>query len=133
MSTDPRPVPVTTTDGLRHRLVPVLLDALVVVVFAAVGRREHDSGDPLAGVLETAWPFLVGAGVGHLLVGLALRRAHAGLVGGALVWACTVAVGMVLRQVVDQGTAFAFVLVATGFTGALMLGWRILARGLRRG
>jgi Protein of unknown function (DUF3054) len=39
-----------------------------------------------------------------------------------------VAVGMVLRVVSGQGTAFAFVVVALCFLGAGMVGWRLLAR-----
>ncbi len=125
----------TPTADRARPLSPVvvgLLDALVVLVFAAVGRREHDSGHPVAGVLETAWPFLVGALLGHLLALAVLRRSTASLLSGAVVWALTVPVGMVLRQLTDQGTAFAFVLVATGFTGFFLLGWRALALVARR-
>jgi Protein of unknown function (DUF3054) len=41
----------------------------------------------------------------------------------------TVALGMVLRKFVfDDGTATAFVIVATVFTGAVLNGWRLAAR-----
>jgi hypothetical protein len=43
-------------------------------------------------------------------------------------WLGTVAVGMVLRVVSGQGTAFAFVLVALGFLGLFLLGWRLVVR-----
>ena len=39
---------------------------------------------------------------------------------------------MALRVVAGQGTAFAFVLVAFGFLGATMIGWRLLGIALGR-
>ena len=47
-------------------------------------------------------------------------------------WLGAVALGMVLRVVSGQGTAFAFIVVALAFLGLFLLGWRMLA-GLRRG
>jgi hypothetical protein len=44
-----------------------------------------------------------------------------------MVWGYTVVMGMVLRNVVfNRGTALAFIIVATVFLGATMLGWRAL-------
>ena len=121
-----------TTPVVRAVPLPLvlLLDAVVLLVFAGVGRREHDSGNPVLGVFDTAWPFLVGAVVGHVIV-LALRRHPATLVAGAVVWAVTIVVGMLLRQATDQGTAFSFIVVASCFTGFFLLGWRLVARLLR--
>jgi RsiW-degrading membrane proteinase PrsW (M82 family) len=47
-----------------------------------------------------------------------------------VVWGYTVVMGMVLRNYLfDRGTAPAFIIVATLFLGATMLGWRaVLAR-----
>jgi hypothetical protein len=39
---------------------------------------------------------------------------------------------MILRVIVGQGTAFAFVLVALGFLGAFMIGGRVLLVGTKR-
>jgi hypothetical protein len=47
---------------------------------------------------------------------------------GAAAWLGTVAVGMVLRVLAGQGTAFAFIIVALAFLGLFLLGWRLLAR-----
>lgn len=45
----------------------------------------------------------------------------------------TVLVGMLLRRWVwDDGTATTFIMVTTGFLVAGMLGWRIIASGIRR-
>lgn len=111
---------------MRRPLV-VVLDVVVVVVFAVLGRRSHEEGGGLVGVADTAWPFLVGLLLGHLAVrGSATWRA------GLVVWVCTVAGGMVLRQLTGDGTALSFVLVATGFLGAGLVGWRLVARAFRR-
>lgn len=108
--------------GVRRVLV-LVLDVVVVVVFAALGRRTHEEGGALAGVADTAWPFLVGLLVGHVVV-----RGSVTLRAGVVVWVATVAVGMVLRQLTGDGTALAFVLVATAFLGAAMLGGRLALR-----
>ena len=42
-------------------------DVVCVVVFCTIGRRSHAEGLTVAGIAETAWPFLAGTGVGWLL------------------------------------------------------------------
>lgn len=116
----------------RRRWVALVLDALLVVVFAALGARTHHDGALTPGaVAEVAWPFLAGLALAHVLLA-ARHRAPAVLLSGIAVWATTVVVGMVLRQLTGDGTALAFVLVATGFTLATLLGWRLLALVVRR-
>ena len=46
-----------------HRRVALLVggDAAALLLFVAVGRGSHAELDGLAGVLDTAWPFLLGA------------------------------------------------------------------------
>lgn len=99
------------------------LDALAVVVFVAVGRRNHDEGSALGGIAETALPFLIGLAVAWL-VARAWRRPGS-ILTGLIVWPVTVLVGMVARRTVfDDGTAASFVVVTTLFLGACFLGWR---------
>jgi hypothetical protein len=77
----------------------------------------------LLGLLETAWPFLVGL----LLVwgwGLVWRRPASLLRSGVPVWIGTLVLGMGLRLLSGQGTAPAFVLVAAITLGVFLLGWR---------
>ena len=110
-------------------------DIAAVLVFTALGRRNHHDGVTLAGMAETSWPFLVGAVAGWL-VSRGWRRPTA-IRTGTTVWLCTVAFGMLLRRVTSAGTALSFVLVATVVTGSLILGWRaalalVRARGRRR-
>ena len=121
-----------STPATRPARTPALgwalaLDAVVLLVFAAVGRRSHDEGNPVLGAIDTAWPFLVGAGLMHLLVLLGLKRAAASLPAGVVVWIGTVVIGMLLRQATGDGTAPSFIVVATCFTGFFLLGWRAVA------
>ena len=113
--------------------VAIVLDLFLTVVFAAIGRRNHGESSALVGVAHTAWPFLVGVLVGWALLAVA-RRTHAGasLSSGCVVWLSTVIVGMILRQLTGSGTALPFIIVATLFTGAVMLGWRAIALVARR-
>ncbi|WP_181312572.1 DUF3054 domain-containing protein [Nocardioides campestrisoli] len=110
--------------------LPILLDFVAVLIFAALGRRSHEGDDGLLAVVDIAWPFLVGALVGHLLLRAvpALRRlSPARLPAGLVVWPSTVVLGMVLRQLTGDGTAWSFVAVATGVLGVAMLAWRQIA------
>lgn len=112
------------------RLVPAVLDVLLVLVFAAVGRRSHAEGLDLAGLARTALPFLVGAAAGWLLASIVLSSGPRTLAFGAVVVAATVVVGMVLRAVAAQGVATSFVIVASVVLTVFLLGWRLLARFL---
>jgi Protein of unknown function (DUF3054) len=106
-------------------------DLLAVLVFVAIGRSVHDHGVNAVGLVSTAWPFVVGLVVGWLAVAAAGRDGTS-ISGGIVAAVSTVAIGMFLRVVTGQGTAFAFILVALGFLGALLLGWRAALGGLRR-
>jgi len=103
-----------------------LADLCCVLVFVVIGRANHHAGGGLAGLADTAWPFLTGA-VAGMLVTRAWRRPAALVPTGVGVWLCTVAIGMLLRVVSGQGTAFAFILVALAFLGLFQLGWRVAA------
>lgn len=110
----------------------LVADVAAVLAFALAGRRSHDEGAALAGVVRTALPFAGGVAAGWL----ASRawRAPAALATGLVVWVAAVAVGMVLRVVfTDGGAPGTFVAVATVALGVLLLGWRVAARSLARG
>ena len=104
-----------------------LADLCCVLVFVVIGRANHHAGGGLAGLAETAWPFLTGA-VAGMLVTRAWRRPTALVPAGVGVWLGTVVLGMFLRVVSGQGTAFAFILVALAFLGLFQLGWRVAVR-----
>jgi FtsH-binding integral membrane protein len=106
-----------------------------VLLFVAIGRANHHDGGGLAGLWGTLWPFAAGLAIG-LLATRFWRRPTALLPTGVGVWLSTVAAGMILRVLAGQGTAFTFVLVALGFLGLSLLGWRVawqrLGPALRR-
>jgi hypothetical protein len=108
------------------------VDVVGVLVFCAVGRRSHAEGLTLAGVAETAWPFLTGTAVGWL-ASRAWRRPTAVVPTGVVVWLSTVVVGMLLRKAGSASVAASFVVVASTVTALLLLGWRAaVALSLRR-
>jgi hypothetical protein len=105
----------------------VALDVVVVLLFVAIGRRSHDEGSALSELIRVAAPFLIGLGAGWV-VARAWRRPF-DLATGCTIWVVTIVVGMVLRRTLfDRGTALSFVVVASIFTGVLLLGWRLVAR-----
>ena len=115
---------MTTDRASRTRALPALAtDLAFILLFAAIGRRNHAEGLSIGGVIETAWPFLAGAAVGWL-ISRAWRRPAAVVPTGITIWVCTVAVGMLLRKATSEGTAASFVTVATLTIGLLILGWR---------
>jgi hypothetical protein len=103
-----------------------LLDVCCVLAFVAIGRASHHHGESVGGLASTAWPFLAGLALG-LLATRAWRRPAAIVPAGLGAWLGTVAAGMVLRLVAGQGTAVAFIVVALGFLGLFLLGWRTVA------
>lgn len=100
------------------------VDVVCVLVFCAVGRRNHDEGINIAGIATTAWPFLSGTALGWL-VSRAWRCPTALAPTGVVVWLSTVAVGMLLRKATSAGVAASFVVVAALVTAVLLLGWRV--------
>ena len=102
-----------------------------MLAFVIIGRASHADGLGLSGVASTAWPFLAGLFLGWAAV-RAWRRPVALAPAGLGAWLGAAGLGMVLRVVAGQGTAVAFVGVALAFLGLFLLGWRLLARLVRR-
>jgi hypothetical protein len=115
----------------RSSALAALADVAGVLVFCTAGRRSHAEGLTVAGVAETAWPFLVGTAVGWLL-SRGWRRPTAVVPTGLAVWLCTVAIGMLLRKATSAGVAGSFVVVASAATAVVLLGWRLVVAALRR-
>ena len=114
----------------RHSAFAALADIVGVLVFCAVGRRSHSEGLTIAGVADTAWPFLVGTALGWLS-SRAWRRPTAVVPTGVVVWLSTIAVGMLLRKATSAGVAGSFIVVATVATAVILLGWRVVVSALR--
>lgn len=107
------------------------IDAVLVVVFAAIGMLQHHGGFTAAGLLETAWPFLAALALGWL-VALAWRAPARPVRTGLPVWLVTVAGGMLLRALAGGGTAIAFIIVAAVTLLLFLLGWRLVAAAASR-
>ena len=117
--------------GSPARALAAAADIAVVLVFAAVGRGFHDVGNPVLGVLATAWPFLVGLAVAWAAV-RGWRRPLALWPTGVAAWASAWAIGMLLRAATGAGTAVPFLVVALVTLGLGLLGWRAVALAARR-
>ncbi|MFC9833961.1 DUF3054 domain-containing protein [Rhodococcus sp. NPDC127530] len=116
---------------MKKYLPALALDVVLVIVFCAIGRRSHDEANALTGLATTAWPFLTGLVVGWLAtVALYRDKFDAFLIvpTGIVVWLSTLVVGMLLRVVSGQGTAFSFVIVAGTALAVFLLGWRAVAK-----
>ena len=121
---------ITTKTNARKVATAFGLDVLSVVLFVAVGRRNHNLGNTVAGVVEVALPFLIALIVAWT-TGQAWRKPFV-LSTGVIVWLITVVLGLLLRNLVfDRGIALAFVIVATLTLGFLHVGWRAIFRLVR--
>ena len=108
------------------RRVPLAvgIDVFSVTLFVAIGRREHERGSAIAGLIETAAPFLIALALAWVL--LRAWRRPTDWRTGLGIWATTLVAGMVLRNVVfGDGTATAFVIVAAAFLALFLVGWRV--------
>ncbi len=115
------------TERTRLAVYAGLFDVASIVVFVLIGRRNHDESAGIGGLLETAAPFLIGLGVGWLIV--QAWRWPMAIVTGLVIWPITILVGMIVRSTIfDRGTAVSFVIVATLFLGACLVGWRAAFR-----
>ncbi|MDO5619634.1 DUF3054 domain-containing protein [Kocuria sp.] len=126
----PEPLPQATGEKLPVKNVRgavvlwVLIDVLLICVFAAVGRAAH--GESALGFLDTAWPFLAAAAVGW--VGIAMAgRPGISIQGGLLLWLVTVVGGMTMRTVSGESVEPSFIVVAASVLLIFLVGWRAIA------
>lgn len=109
-----------------------VVDIVLIVVFALIGRSSHAEAASLGGLWTTAYPFLAGWAVGYLVV-RGWRRPLRIWPTGVVVWVATVVVGMLLRVLTGQGDVagdplpLSFVIVATISLAVFLLGWRLVA------
>lgn len=108
-----------------------VLDLLLVVVFAALGRNSHTETLDVAGILGTAGPFLL-ALAAFSAVTLIWREPARLWPHGVVVWVGTVVLGLVLRVLFGATAALPFVIVATIVLGVFLLGRRGLTLLLLR-
>lgn len=109
---------------MSPRLRAFVYDALCVLVFVIIGTRNHDTDTGITGVLYVAAPFWMALSLAHV-VPLLQKTGPKVLPHKYVVVGYTLVMGMVFRNFIfDRGTAVPFVIVATLFLSATMLGWR---------
>lgn len=102
-------------------------DIVCVLALVIIGTRNHNEDTGVSGVLFVATPFLISV-VGSRLYAFTLKKGVLSVEDGVTVVLFTVAIGMILRRFLfNRGIAAAFIIVATLFLGATMLGWRTVA------
>jgi FtsH-binding integral membrane protein len=108
------------------------LDLLVVIAFVLIGRRNHGEDGTVDGFFRVAAPFLL-ALAGAWVSGRKRWASAAHWRYGVVIWVFTVGMGLLLRRVVfHNGTAIAFVIVATLFLGLGLVGWRVVSNMIAR-
>lgn len=103
----------------------LLIDLVLVVVFAAIGRASHNE-PVLSGLLDTAMPFLVAGGIAWVVL-LMRKRPAVDLWSGVFVWWVTAIGGLCLRLAMGDTARWPFWVVTLLVLGAFLIGWRLIA------
>ncbi|MCY1694574.1 MULTISPECIES: DUF3054 domain-containing protein [unclassified Curtobacterium] len=114
-----------------------VIDVVLIVVFALIGRSSHGEANAPLALWTTAYPFLAGWAIAYVTSG-AWARPLRFWPTGVVAWILTVFVGMAIRVATGQGVVdgnplpISFLIVATIVLGVFLLGWRAVARGVIR-
>lgn len=109
----------------RRSAICLVVDAVLVLLFAVLGNISHESGLSPADIWSTAWPFLMGLALGWWITFSWRYPSNIWPVGLILV-IFVVTWGMMLRHfATDGGVEVSFVVVATLVLGVLLLGRRL--------
>jgi hypothetical protein len=125
-----RRTPVRPTTRRPRTIAPLAwcaADVVLVLAFAASGRRTHEHGVTVAGVFETAWPFLLAYALTAIAV-RAWRFPGSLLPTGVVLWLGTVAGGLALRAASGAGVALSFQFVTLLVLGVFLVVPRAVAR-----
>lgn len=106
-------------------------DIVLIILFATLGRRTHESGLDLGGLLVTAAPFLAAWAVGTALTRPQFTWAQI-WPAGLVVWVVTVVGGLLLRVALGDTAALSFQVVTAAVLGAFLLGRRAVTAILLR-
>lgn len=115
-------------------------DALILLLFAAIGRSSHHQGGPVVETVLVALPFLIGWFSAAWAQGVyrpeAFSSAPAALAITARTWLAGGIIGLIIRSVAEHHLAPpTFVAIALGFNLVLLCAWHAtatLAWNLRR-
>ncbi len=103
--------------------IAAIIDVVAVIAFVIIGRKNHDEGSALSGVVKVAAPFLIALALGW--VAARAWKSPMAVGTGVIIWLVTIIGGLVLRKVAfEGGTAVPFIIVASLFTLATLVGWR---------
>ena len=109
----------------------ITLDVVAIALFALFARIAHQTDEmPLnfAGWLNTLRSFLLGVALAWAVALFALKEAK-----GWAIWLITVATGLIFWAIRNQQLPhWSFILVASVMSALLMLGWRGIARLIKR-
>ena len=110
----------------KQARLAAVLDVAAVVVFVVIGRRNHDEGEAVSGVVKVAAPFLIALTLGWIAARAWNSPMDVGT--GVIIWLVTIIGGLILRKVAfDGSTAVPFIIVASLFNLATLVGWRFIA------
>lgn len=115
----------------RKSWIPFVLDAVLVIVFAATGRSSHAESLGVLDVLGTAGPFLGALLISWLIVTFTKLQPSAPWPTGVLIFAVTLTSGLALRILFGATAALPFILVAAGVLAVFFLLPRLLLHSKR--
>ena len=105
----------------------IAADYVAIAAFALLARAAHQSDDMpfnFSGWLSTLWPFALGVTLGWLIT-----RENK----GGLIWIITVVTGLVIWGIRNGRVPhWSFIVVATVMSALLMLGWRGVAKLVKK-
>lgn len=117
---------------MKKTLIWLVIDIVLLLLFAFQGRSAHAQSQSLMSLLDTAWPFLVGLAIGWLAT-RQWRTTEGGLPVALQIWpsalvlaVVTWAAGLLLRTLSGDTNSGGFPWVALGFILLMLVGWRIV-------
>ncbi|MFC7402307.1 DUF3054 domain-containing protein [Citricoccus sp. GCM10030269] len=122
-STPDSPASRSSSSLSAWRGASLVSDALLIFMFAALGRRTHESGMDPGGILWTALPFLL-AWAAATAATRPDRTCTRLWPAGVVVWVVTVIGGLLLRVLFGDTAAPSFQLVTAVVLGVFLLGRR---------
>ncbi|MCT1369299.1 DUF3054 domain-containing protein [Corynebacterium mucifaciens] len=106
----------------------IAADYVAIAAFALLARAAHQSDEMpfnFSGWLSTTWPFALGVTLGWLIT-----RENK----GGLIWIITVVTGLAIWGIRNGDVPhWSFIVVATAMSALLMLGWRGVAKLVKKG
>lgn len=110
----------------------VLIDAALVIAFAAIGRASHGETLGVLDILGTAAPFLAALLLSWVIVRLTERDHAAVWPAGVIIWVVTVSSGLALRILFGDTAAVPFIIVTAITLAVFLLVPRLVWQLIRR-